>query len=117
MAAVPQVTKTEISTQLAILDVAVQTWWDAAPAFDAGFAADELLIKVLTAAYMAQVAKNTAANTATALNSGEALASFAAPVNGVPVLDLPTGLQIFTQAVTVTGNTSTDSNRTVPSRV
>jgi hypothetical protein len=117
MAAVLDVTKTEISTQLAILDSAVKTWWDSADAYDASFGSSELFIKLATAAYMAQVAKNTAANTATPLVAGEALAAYSAPVNGIPVLNVASGLQVYTQTVSVSGLTATDSNATAPARL
>ncbi len=117
MSLVPDLTKAEVSTALAKVDPLVQDWWDSADAYDASFTTSELMIKICTALYIAQVAKNTAANTPTPLVAGEALAAYTAPTNSTPTLNVSTGLQSFTQTVSVSGLTATGSNTTVPAYV
>jgi hypothetical protein len=108
MAEVSDLTKTELSEQLSKIDTSLKTWWDAAPILPTDVPMTELLIKILTAAYMAQVKKNQAAGT---LQTGEALNSYRSPVNTLPVLDPATGMQIYSQTCTVVGFTTSDSNR------
>ena len=108
MAEVPDLTKTELSEQLTKIDSSLQTWWDETPTLPTEVPMTEFLVKVLTAAYMAQVQKNQAAGT---LQTGEALNSYRVPINTLPVLDTTSGLQIYTQTCTVVGFTTSDSNR------
>jgi hypothetical protein len=108
MAEVPDISKTELSEQLTKIDSSLKTWWDAAPILPTDIPMTELFIKILTAAYMAQVKKNQAAGT---LQTGEALNSYRLPVNTLPVLDADTGMQIYSQTCSVVGFTTSDSNR------
>jgi hypothetical protein len=114
MAEVLDITKTELSEQLTKIDLSVKTWWDAAPSLPTDVPMTEFLIKILTCTYMAQVKKNLAAGT---LQPGEALNSYRAPINTLPVLDPDTGMQIYSQTCTVVGFTTSDSNRITNSTI
>jgi hypothetical protein len=111
MAAVPELTKAEISAE--IVDPDLKLWWDTAPAFDPGFETVELFIKLANAAYIAQVKKNDAANAVTPLVVGEALSGFSAPTTGAPTLNISNGLMTYTHSVTINGVSGTDSDSTV----
>jgi hypothetical protein len=114
MAEVPDLTKTELSEQLTKIDSSLKTWWDAAPILPTDVPMTELLIKILTAAYMAQTKKNQAAGI---LQTGEALNSYRNPINTLPVLDAETGMQLYSQTCTVVGFTTSDSNRITNSTI
>lgn len=117
MAAVADLTKTEVSAAIPTTASAVKTWWDSAEAYDAGFTTCELMLVLAQAMYIAQVNKNADANDATPLVAGEALAAYAAPIATAPIIDVATGLQIFNQTVSITGITAVNSNATVPALI
>jgi hypothetical protein len=117
MTAVPELTKPELSNAMGLIDPALKTWFDSSDPFPPSFGVSEFVLKMLQAGYVAENIKNTAANNVTPLVEGESLASFAAPATSTVTTNATTGVQSFTQTVSVTVVTAANSDFTVAARV
>lgn len=111
MAAVADLTFAEISTK--ITDSALKTWWDGIDPLPSGVGTAEMLAKVLQAAYVAQVAKNTTASPAT----GEALNAYPSPTTGTVQTDPANGIQFYRATYGVNIVAAVDLNTTTPAHV
>ncbi|MBH8553399.1 hypothetical protein I8751_13645 [Nostocaceae cyanobacterium CENA357] len=111
MAAVADLTFAEISAK--ITDSSLKTWFDAIAPLPSGVDTAEMFAKLLQAAYVAQVAKNTAA----APVVGEALNAYPAPTTGTVQTDTTSGLQFYNATYGVQIVASVDLNTTTPSYV
>jgi hypothetical protein len=111
MAVVADLTFAEISAK--ITDTSLKAWWDGIDPLPSGVDTAEMFAKLLQSAYVAQVAKNTAAGT---LATGEALNAYPAPTTGTVQTNAPTGLQFYNATYGVNIIAAVDLNTTTPAR-
>ncbi|MEH1802145.1 MAG: hypothetical protein V7L13_23885 [Nostoc sp.] len=113
MATVADLTFAEISAK--ITDSALKTWWDAIDPLPNGVATAEMFAKLLQSSYIAQTAKNAAANPAPV--AGEALNAYPSPTTGTVQTDSASGVQFYNATYAVNIVAAVDLNTTTPARV